>query len=346
MPNLEYYYDEYGVLNDSILNEIGDKDIVDVDGNTIGNEYTVVFRDEYGKLKKRKPVSSDRNLGQFVYIPSNFTISRNISNAFNFRYNLPKCWEMPNKPNGHVGYYKSTKEFNEGINNDFNLSYRTQYYFLTDKSVNWNDLYNASSPFISSGQDVDYIHNKARVYYDDNEISSETKNVWMDSEEKDIPPSTPNNWRILQEDIIKNFYMDLNLCGKKNIYNMIEDNGCPINIENKEVILSNFVSDILTIFLNGRVFDENFEVNDLTPSKHGSGNIINYYGFGKNIILPKLVGSTYSSGISIIPINNDFVYYDFMVDNYNEISIKNYETYLNNDKQLFIRDKNKYTFKT
>ena len=49
MPNLEYYYDANGIFN-SVFDDI--TEFVEVE-NGIGDDYTVVFRDEYGKLKKR-----------------------------------------------------------------------------------------------------------------------------------------------------------------------------------------------------------------------------------------------------------------------------------------------------
>ena len=72
-----------------------------------------------GILKKRKPVNGDRSIGQFVYVPTNFTTGGSLMNVFNFRYNLPKYWGMPATPDGNVGYYKSSHDFNNAIN-DFN----------------------------------------------------------------------------------------------------------------------------------------------------------------------------------------------------------------------------------
>ena len=146
MPNLEYYYDENGGLNESILNKI---DLpVNIEGDP--DEYTVVFRDKYGKLQRRKPIDGDMNLGQFVYVPSNFTISGNLSKMFNFRYNLPRHWSMPNKPDGNPGYYKTSDDLNYAISKgEIKLPYHNQYYFITDKCVDWNNLFEASSLFIS-----------------------------------------------------------------------------------------------------------------------------------------------------------------------------------------------------
>ena len=350
MPNLEYYYDINGGL-DKILNEI--EECVDIDVETIGDEYKVVFRDEYGKLKKRKPVNGDRNLGQFVYVPENFTTSGSLSNAFNFRYNLPGHWEMPSKNDVGVDYYKTSIEFNnaiqEGKLNNNNLTYHSQYYFTTDRSVKWNNLYDAKSLFIRDEQDIDFsnknVIGKKRGYYDgDGEVDIIYKNIWTEN----VNVSKASQWA---ENIVEQFYIDLNLCGKKNIYNMIEDYGCPISIKNnRNVKLDNFVSGILTIFLNGRVFYDEFLVNDLTTSNHksnGGSSIIDYYGFGKNIILPKFNGTPLDEKLVFIPINSQYVYYDFMVNN--EIQSKsNYEKYFGKyltNKDMLSTDKNKYTFK-
>ena len=350
MPNLEYYYDEKGSLNE-ILNDI--TDIVGIDGGSDSdwNEYTVVFRDDIGRLKKRKPVSSDRNLGQFVYIPANYTMSNNISNVFNFRYNLPLHWEMPGKltiDDGiKISSYKSTSDFENAINTGelkiSNLSYHSQYYFTTDTSVNWRVLNNAKSVFISSSQDIDFI-GRERQYCDMSIGSISGKNTWT----TDYRVSTSLYWNTYN---IENFHIDLNLCGRKNEYNMIVDNGCPIVVKNRTVYLDNFISDILTVFLNGRIFYDDFAVNDLTTSNHKTNSnsyIIRYYGFGKNMILPKFNG-TPEDDFVFIPVYNDSIYYDFMVDA-DETIMNNYNQYfaankLSDNKYLFIKDKNKYTFK-
>ena len=51
--------------------------------------------------------------------------------------------------------------------------------------------------------------------------------------------------------------------------------------------LSSFISGILVIFLNGKVFDDSTNGGDILTN-NGS-NIINYSeGFGRNIILPRI----------------------------------------------------------
>jgi hypothetical protein len=348
MPNLEYYYDANDVKDGIASNGLGailDKitETVEVE-NAIGEFYTVVFRDEYGKLKKRKPVDSDRSLGQFVYVPANFTTCGTIMNAFNFRYNLPKHWLMSGKSD-----YESTKDFNDAISEgSLNLYYRSQYYFTTDKSVRWDILYDAKSVFIHNDQDVDFSNNNiignSRQYYDDRvEMLVEKKNVWTN----DKRVYTPIGWAT---NIMDYFYIDLNLCGRKNKYNMIEDYGCPIVIGNNKIVqLDNFVSGILTIFLNGRVFREDFLVDKLTTTHNkssSSSSIIDYYGFGKNIILPYFRATLSDEDLSFIPIDNDYLYFDFMVES-EKTSMDNYyeqlaKDNLNDGKNLFETKYSKY----
>ena len=354
MPNLEYYYDRNGSLN-GVLTEFEDFYIED-NGSDVGdiNEYTVIFRDNSGKLIRRKPVNSDRNLGQFVYVPANFTTSVNISNTFNFRYNLPRHWEMPSKIKQEDGTtidgYKSTKDLNdaiaEGKLNITDLSYHSQYYLTTDKSAKWEELINAKNVFIASEQDIDFSNEntfgKSRTFNDSKTGSEKTKNTWVICNSSIT--GNKNEW---SKHIIGNFNIDLNLCGKKNPYNMLEDNGCPIVIKNRSVHLDYFVSGILTVFLNGRVFDSDFDVKYLTTSNHkssGSANIINYFGLGKNIILPKLSGNPEKNFVLIPPSknNNKCVYYDFMVDG-DDTTKQNYEGYLDNIE--FVTKYNKYIFK-
>ena len=115
--------------------------------------------------------------------------------------------------------------------------------------------------------------------------------------------------------------------------------------------MDNFISGILTIFLNGRVFDESFLVDKLTTTNHkagGSTSIIDYQGFGKNIILPYFNGYPLDDKFVFIPIDNDYIYYDFMVE-CNGNSINNYYTYfakgnLRKD-YLFETNRKKYVFK-
>jgi hypothetical protein len=353
MPNLEYYYDKNGGLNDSILNK------VEIEGELDGDEseYTVVFRNEFGMLKKRKSVDSDRSLGQFVYVPNNFTASGSLMNVFNFRYNLPAHWEMPSKFTNESGIviesYKSTHHLETAITNGefdvYRLPYRTQYYFTTDKSVKWDSIYDAKSVFITNEQDVDFSNKNtmgySRQYYDDNtEVSIVKKYVWTN--DKNV--STPIDWA---NNVIEIFNVDLNLCGKKNENNMIVDNGCPIIIDKKRVHLDNFISGIITIFLNGRVFSENFAVDQLTTTNHkasGSSSIIDYYGFGKNIILPYFRSYPLDNSLIFIPIDDNCVYCDFMV-NCEEGTINKYYTHFGEGNlkvnYLFNTKYDKYVFK-
>jgi hypothetical protein len=192
---------------------------------------------------------------------------------------------------------------------------------------------------ITGNQDkIDYYNELSGVTFD-------RKNAWVNDKEIISGVLWSNN-------ILNNFYVDLNLCGKKNIYNMIEDYGCPINIQDKNVKLDNFISDVLTIFLNGRVFYDEFEVGKLTTSNHksnGGSNIIGYYGFGKNIILPKFKESPLDQKIVFMPIDSDIVYYDFMVDD-NDVSKSNYHKWfaegkISEGKNLFETKYNKYKCK-
>ena len=348
MPNLEYYYDSNRSLDSSILDNI--IDTVEIKGGK-GDEYRVVYRDENGILKKRKPVESDKNLGQFVYVPSNFTNSGSLVNAFNFRYNLPKHWNMPIKPNDvNVNAFKTTKEFNDA---NIMLDYHTQYYFTTDKSVKWDILLDVKNSFITDEIDIDFSNKvamgKYRMYCDkDNETDLKYKNTWLILQQGSTDISKSSNW--FNSDVFNKFYIDLNLCGKKNGYNMLEDYGCPIEIKSREVYLDNFISGILTVFLNGRVFYDNFAINDLSSANHKSGSgsyVIRYHGLGKNIILPKFNGVPLDDKFTFIPTNgSDVIYCDFMINDNDSQSINYYTTYLGEGLNNRIKkDKNKYTFK-
>lgn len=364
MPNIEYYYDVKGIFNNFILDNISDNDIVEVDesgvdsdSDVVNEEYCVVFRDESGKLKKRKALDGDRNLGQFVYVPDNFTTSNSLDSLFNFRYNLPKHWVMPNRNN--VDFYKTTYEFDLAIErgdiNSNDLDYHSQYYFTTNKSANWKNVLNAKSVFIKSDEDIDFsnknVIGKNRNYYTaPGETTISKKNTWTE----DVPEE------IWKKFIFETFYIDLNLCGKKNKFNIIEDCGCPVDIINNKVHLDNFVSGILTVFLNGRIFDINFDIKYLSTNKHKTSRgsyVIGYYGFSKNIILPKFTGFPSDKEFVFIPLDYDdnyrldesIVYYDFMIHDNDNTSKKNYKEYFKDSRKeeslYFIENKNKYTLK-
>ena len=108
--------------------------------------------------------------------------------------------------------------------------------------------------------------------------------------------------------------------------------------------------------MNGRIFGEDFDIGDLSTSKHKMGSssfVINYYSYGKNIILPKFNISLSDSEFEFIPIDKENVYYDFMLDG-DIPSRQNYNEYLvrgrrgdssGNNMDLFDDNYNKYTFK-
>jgi hypothetical protein len=104
----------------------------------------------------------------------------------------------------------------------------------------------------------------------------------------------------------------------------------------------------LTIFLNGRVFDDKFLINELSSANHkdsGGSYVIGYYGLGKNIILPNFSGLPLDDKFTFIPSsNNDTIYYDFMINNNDSQSITNYKNYFG-EKLNINTGKNKYTFK-
>jgi hypothetical protein len=187
---------------------------------------------------------------------------------------------------------------------------------------------------------------RMRDYCDLDDFTSieKDKNAW--TELRSV--SNANNWK---NNNIENFYIDLNLCGRKNDYNMIEDHGCPIIIKNRTVYLDYFLQDVLTVFLNGRVFSDTFMVQDLTSSNHKSSSssmVIGYYGFGKNIILPSFNGSPSDEEFVFIPVDDEIIYYDFMVESSSLSYYRQFfapEGTLSNKKDLFETKYNKYTFK-
>jgi hypothetical protein len=76
--------------------------------------------------------------------------------------------------------------------------------------------------------------------------------------------------------------------------------------------------------------------------------VIGYYGFGKNIILPIFNGSPLDDEFVFIPVDDEIIYYDFMVNNESLSYYRQFfapEGTLSNKKDLFETKYNKYTFK-
>ena len=318
LPNLIYHYNsrtetnEYLEFIDNIdideetIKERGDNDLVvcEFDENA---EATVLFRNGNGELRRRRPIMgihnydstpiddlstiyqfTDYNKSQFTYVPTGYVSNTNLQEAFTFRYNLPK----------HVDMYKQNLQ-NQGIywpvdqggniyspeNRPDLWPYYTQYFFIMDESVQWGSLKAMSESFISNYQDVSFVDRtktpEERVFSTNDQTY---KNRWWNDRNNVIGTE---DWDRYTNGIFNVF---LNLCcTRDNRTGKIKDNGCNIiqSMRNGPN-LENFVSGILTIFLNGMIFNESMDCAELT-SRNGSPIISYTHGFGRNLILPRFI---------------------------------------------------------
>lgn len=324
LPNVLYYYNKrmkdnektmFSKMissipvdkNNSIINTPKNNDdttIYTFDEGLTDNDAVVLFRDVNGKLWRRHPrngddrstnyTNTDFSRSQYVYVPIKFAMDNsNLSRAFNFRYNLPDQINLSSQNLKNI--YQI--EWNEG---DYGTSYGpdivygkpelwpyyTQYFFLTTESVGWSNLDDFSYPFITDSSDIDYKTNTIRTF-SSSEESSLKINKWWSENKMNIDKS---RWH----DVTNGYFnVFLNLCGDRNTRTgEVQDYGCPINraIDNRHYPkLDSVVSGILGIFLNGKVFDDGTDAGLFTSLNVYGSKVVIFNGFGRNIILPKLI---------------------------------------------------------
>jgi len=266
------------------------------------DDATVLFRNSDGELRRRYPFDNNENVeegyirtkdynkSQFAYVPQGYTTNRNLDQAFTFRYNLPTQVDLyKNKldaeditwPESETGYYDSTYS---PENHPELWPYYTQYFFTVDESVSWDTLYNMNAPFINDGQDVSFIANQDGTHttrlFSTNEYGND--NRWWG----DVEFVNNEKWDLYTNGIFNVF---LNLCGKRNMRTGIfTDYGCPLKKAlDRNVSINTFLSGILTIFLNGKVFEETLDGGNL--NSYNGSIIIDYsYGFSRNMIFPHI----------------------------------------------------------
>ena len=330
LPNVQYYYRDYStpnqVFNDilneipavrfedyNILNESGDViDTVVYEKASTDEEYdniaVVIYRDENDNLKRRSKNNKDKEKGQFVFAPKNFSTSIDIKNTFDFRYNLPPNYII-------TGEYDNEAELMERTVNPIigerglNFFY-VQYFIMMDDSAKWPIIIDARNPFIKNGYDVDYTYGKERLYYF--EPSATFENAWT----RNSSIQEAGGW---YGNVRQTFNSMLNLCGTTDKYtSCVNDRGCPLNMDNS-VKLDNFIDGNLVTFLNGRVFDKIIDVSQFTTSANkinASSYIINMPNMAKNIILPVFRDNLYDENLTFINGNgnntNEYNFYGFM----------------------------------
>ena len=330
LPNVQYYYRDYSTPNPAfkgILYEIPavrfeDYDILNEsgglvesieyekpkDGETYEDIAVVIYRDENDNLRRRSKNNKDKEKGQFVFAPKNFSTSIDIKNTFNFRYNLPPNYIITGEYDNEEDLMKSTINPTTG-KQGLNFFY-VQYFIMMDDSARWPIIIDARNPFIKNGYDVDYTYGKERLYYIASSATSE--NAWTRNESI----SEAGGW---YSNVRQTFNSMLNLCGTTDKYtSCVNDCGCPLNMDNS-VKLDNFIDGNLVTFLNGRVFDKTIDVSRFTTSanKINAGSyIINMPNMAKNIILPSFTDTLFDENLIFINGNgsntSEYNFYGFM----------------------------------
>lgn len=329
LPNVQYYYRDYSTPNPvfnkildgipavrfedyDILNESGVIEKVEYEKPQEGETYediaVVIYRDENDNLKRRSKNNKDKEKGQFVFAPKNFSTSIDIKNTFNFRYNLPPNYIITGEYDNEAELMEKTINPIDG-ERGLNFFY-VQYFIMMDDSAKWPIIIDARTPFMRDDYDVDYTYGEERLYYF--EPSSTFENAWTRNSSIQNAGGWYNNVR-------QTFNSMLNLCGTTDKYtSCVNDGGCPINMNNS-VKLDNFIDGNLVTFLNGRVFDKSIDVSRFTTSanKINAGSyIINMPNMAKNIILPSFSGSLYDEDLIFINGNgsntSEYNFYGFM----------------------------------
>ena len=329
LPNVMYYYNKRMKTNDkskflqlisdvpvnknnSIINTPKNQDdsiVYSFDNGLTDDDAVVLFRDSNGKLWRRHPrngddrstendqkVNTDYSKSQYVYVPIGYAMTNsNLSRAFNFRYNLPKQIDLNSQTlkNEYNITWAAGSNYDNTYAPDKNgrqdlWPYYTQYFFLTTESVGWSRVNDFSYPFISDSGDIDYINNTIRTFSSAEEDSNKINKWWSEMKVN----VTKDYWHNKTNGLFNVF---LNLCGDRDTRTgEIEDYGCPVSLAisaQQYPKLDSIVSGILGIFLNGKVLDDGTDAGMLTNINIYGAKVVIFNGFGRNIILPSIVGA-------------------------------------------------------
>ena len=297
LPNLIYHYNtntndagylelinDIPVDNDTIITPTSDDTKTYTLVGMTDDDAVVLFRNKDGELRRRYPIlDNEYNKSQFTYVPQGYTTNQNLNGAFTFRYNLPTQVDLDHNSLAIEGINWPTGNYDSGYSPEAKPElwpYHTQYFFMTDESVAWNRLIYMSYPYISDSQDIDFTSGEVRLFSSGDE---DYKNKWWSNTEN----VSITRWDGQTNGLLNVF---LNLCCKRDARTgKVSDNGCTIGKSmTNNPQLSSFVSGILTVFLNGKIFDDSLDAGRFT-NLNASSNIIQYTaGFSRNIILPQI----------------------------------------------------------
>jgi hypothetical protein len=356
LPNLIYHYNsktiDAGYLslindipidNDTITHRINEDDtaVYTLDGSE-DNDAVVLFRNKDGELRRRYPIVNDEyNKSQFAYVPQGYTTNSNLNYAFTFRYNLPAQIDLEHAALAAEGINWSAGNYDTGRSPEARPDlwpYHTQYFLMSDESISWNRLIYMSYPFISDEQDIDLSTEEIRKF---SSSDQDYKNKWWSNFEL----VSPSRWDSQTYGLLNVF---LNLCGKRHARTgKVSDYGCSISKSmNNNPQLSSFISGILVVFLNGKVFDDGMDAGRFT-ALNASSNIIQYtLGFGRNITLPQInytmADVTLHPRVLLLFNADNTLFYEYMF--INNSSMLNYNRIFTNLKPENIKTGNlKYT---
>ena len=128
-------FEDYNILNESggLVESIEYEK--PKDGETYEDIAVVIYRDENDNLRRRSKNNKDKEKGQFVFAPKNFSTSIDIKNTFNFRYNLPPNYIITGEYANEEDLMGSTINSTVG-KQGLNFFY-VQYFIMMDDSARW-----------------------------------------------------------------------------------------------------------------------------------------------------------------------------------------------------------------
>lgn len=351
LPNVYYHYksvsddkkSEYLELiqNIPVDNSVGELDDVTLVGTT-DDDAVVLFRDSEGVLKRRYPKESgEYEKSQFVYVPDEFADLNDLSNSFNFRYNLPNNSSL--KSEAFTWYPGGGKELDVENHPEF-WNYYVQYFFTTTNSVKWKNVTYMKSPFIEDVDDKVYTdfsnngnyYNKQYCTTDRETESQELRdNTWSSNDDTGNTPTY-----IFRYDTDGVFNSFLNICGKKQVTGELVDNGCPFDFTKGRIYIMGLLTGNLVAFTNGWVLTEDIDIAQLWNNECITDNIIKYSGYARNIKLPKFENSVPQLPGNIppsIPFINSGDYCKLFAFMFNSTNTMNqYKTYVFNGSNNII----------
>lgn len=347
-----YLVSENGIAVDETLIETKktqtDTDYILEGDSTDPDDAIVLFRNSDGELLRRRPivtltpivdgvttgeVDCEYSKSQFVYIPQGYSQNNNLQEAFTFRYNLPQQVNLYRSKLNEEGIIWTDSLVQTNFDSNYGPEVKpwlwpqyTQYFFMVDESIDWGRLRDLSYPFITDGQDIDFIleetvpERMVRLFSSGDQAYS---NMWWNNQHEPVYPSVWHN----STNGVMNIFLDI--CGERDTRTgKIKDCGCPVSRSmGNDIKLDSFISGPLTTFLYGRIFDSSSDAGRFTTANCSSVIVKYDLGCGRHLLFPTF--NYAPNGINNVPRifltfpSDSSIFYSFMftgnIENYNTV---------------------------